>query len=338
MKNEFRKDYVLDRWVVIASERAKRPSDFQKRSRGEIDTEKCPFCPGNEHMTPPSFLTFLPSHLGGVTRDVDGERTKDWLVRCIPNLYPAVTPRGRFSVKRESNLHMKSRGVGSHEVIIESPQHNDHPGKASLKQTMLMLKAYLRRLKELSKWDYVSIFRNHGREAGASLSHPHSQIIATPMFPKRISDELLGCLNFLHEHNRCVFCEIADKERLGPRAIFENRSFIAFAPWASIYPFEFWVLPKKHQYTLLQLKKDELRDFAEALKVCFKTLSDVLHDPPYSYGFHTVLNKKNSFFHWHLEVYPKLSIQAGFEKSTEIYINVTPPEVAAKSLREDRSR
>lgn len=336
MKNELRKDYILDRWVIIASERAKRPTDFRVRRKGRVKTKTCPFCPGNERMTPPAFLLYLPSNGKDFKRgkDRNGERPTNWLVRCVPNLYPALSPRKPVSLDEEDIFHRRRDGVGKHEVIIESPHHNEHPGKARLRQTRLLVQVYIDRLKSLSRWEYVSIFRNHGKEAGASLSHAHSQIIATPMVPKRILDELDACATLFKKNEVCPFCQIIETERDSPRFIYENQSFIAIAPWASVYPFEFWLIPKKHQHTLLQMRKNEKEDFAKALKTCFAGLTKILKDPPYSYGFHIAPNKEGyEFFHWHLEVYPKLSIHAGFENSNDMFINVTPPEIAAESLR-----
>jgi UDPglucose--hexose-1-phosphate uridylyltransferase len=335
MSNEIRKDYLLDRWVIIASERAKRPTDFPTRPHEKSDIESCPFCPGNEAMTPPAVLLYLPSN-GGIRKgkDADGDRAQNWLIRCIPNLYPALSPRKAVSLAGDE-LHERKDGIGAHEVLIESPNHNEHLGLGRLEQTQLVVQAYIDRLKSLSRWEYVCIFRNHGKEAGASLSHAHSQIIATPMIPRLISDELNACKTQTTRNNECQYCRIIETERNSPRFIYENPSFIAFAPWASVYPFEFWLLPKRHQHTLLQLREEEKRDFAKALNDCMGNLANVLNDPPYSFGFHiSPSHGIHEYYHWHLEVYPKLTIQAGFENNTGMFINVTPPELAAKSLKQ----
>lgn len=335
MPNEIRKDYLLDRWVIIASERAKRPTDFPARTHEKIDTKTCPFCPGNEQMTPPSVLLYLPSD-GGIRKekDADGDRPQNWLIRCVPNLYPALSPRKAISLPW-NELYERKDGVGAHEVLIESPCHDEHLGLGRLEQTQLVIQTYIDRLKTLSRWGYVCIFRNHRKEAGASLSHAHSQIIAAPMVPKRISDELAASMIQYKEHNECPYCGIIKSERNSSRAIYENPSFIAFVPWAGVHPFEFWLLPKRHQQTLLQLRENEKRHLAKALNDCMRSLAKVLNDPPYSFGFHISPSRgKHEYYHWHLEVYPKLTIQAGFENSTGIFINVTPPELAAQSLRD----
>jgi len=336
--NELRKDYVLDRWAVIAVERKRRPTDFVK----EVEEKKvavCPFCPGNEHMTPPAFLVYVASN-GGIRkeRDQNGFRHKGWLIRCFSNLYPAFTPidQGeKVQIKEDTVL---TKAIGHHEVIVESPHHDEHPGEARIPQLVHVVNAYLDRLKEVSAkpyTGYVSIFRNHRRDAGASLSHTHTQLISTPFIPKIVGEELEASRRFWAKNKRCTFCEILRKERDSPRFIWENDGFVAFAPWASIDPFEFWIFPKKHRSTLLGLSQAEIEDLAMALRICLGGLKSLLRDPPYNFGFHIAPSKETSdHYHWHLEVYPKLTIWAGFEKTTGMFINVVPPEDAAENLRE----
>jgi UDPglucose--hexose-1-phosphate uridylyltransferase len=227
--------------------------------------------------------------------------------------------------------------VGHHEVLVESPNHDEHPADARIQQLVYVVNAYVDRLRDLSAKPYVryvSIFRNHGLEAGASLSHAHSQIIATPFIPKIAEDELKASKKFWEQNGKCIFCDILEKEREGPRLILENSKFIVFAPYASVNPIEFWILPKEHEATLLDLSQTEVKTFAETLKACLNGLKQLANDPPYNYGFHLAVNEnERGYYHWHLEVYPKLAIWAGFEKSTGIYINTVTPEVAAESLR-----
>lgn len=227
--------------------------------------------------------------------------------------------------------------VGHHEVLIESPNHNEHPADARIPQLIHVVNGYIDRLRELSAKPYVkyvSIFRNHGLEAGASLSHAHSQIIATPFVPKIVEDELKASRKFWKKNEKCVFCDIIKKERKGPRFISENSNFVVFAPYASVNPMEFWMLPKRHEATLLDLSQNEIRIFTETLKTCLGGLKQLVNDPPYNYGFHLAINKDAcNFYHWHLEIYPKLATWAGFEKNTGIYINTVTPETAAESLR-----
>jgi len=336
--NQVRKDYLLDRWVVIATERGRRPTDFARKEREKAKTSVCPLCPGNEHMTPPAVLVYLKSGKGRKAKDKDGSRHKNWLIRCIPNLYPAFTPPKEKTSRRQI---MKSNylvvAVGHHEVLVESPIHDGHPADAKIPQLVHVINGYIDRLREFSSKPYVkyvSIFRNHGLEAGASLSHAHSQIIATPFIPSVLEEELEASRKFWTRSKKCVFCDILEKELDGPRLILENADYVVFAPWASVNPLEFWILPRKHEITLLEMSKSEVKTFAKTLKTCLNGLKKLLNDPPYNFGFHLAINKDASkHYHWHLEVYPKLAIWAGFEKSTGIYINTVAPEAAAESLR-----
>jgi len=335
--NEVRKDYLLNRWVVIAKERKRRPTDFVKKVE-EREVGVCPLCPDNEHMTPPAVLVYLRSN-GEIRKDRDqnGFRHKNWLIRCVPNLYPAFTPPDKEKVKVKESPVL-ANAVGHHEVLIESPRHDEHLGVARVSQLVHLINAYVDRLNDLSAKPYVKyveIFRNHGLDAGASLSHAHTQIIATPFVPRIVDEELRACKRFWTKTKKCLFCDILRKEKDGPRFIWENDSFVVFAPWASVHPLEFWILPKKHQSTLLDVSQGEINSLAEAFRACFGGLNSLLNDPSYNFGFHMAPSKEaQDYYHWHLEVYPRLAIWAGFEKSTGMFINVVPPEDAAAELRE----
>ena len=333
--NEMRKDYILDRWVVIATQRKRRPVDFMKTEERR-KLSHCPFCPGNEHMTPPAVLVYLERE-GKMIKDKDqnGVRHRDWLVRCVPNLYPAFTsPSSSESGTDGVGEYECMKAIGHHEVLIESPNHDEHPGVARISQLILVLNAYRDRLKTLLSHKYVkyvSIFRNHGSDAGASLSHAHTQIMATPILPRIVKEELDKCVDFWNETGRCVFCDIIEKERGSSRLIWENESFLVFAPWASVHPFEFWIFPKRHQSTILEMDSKEIRELAVIFRASFGGLKRLLGDPSYNFGFHMIPHKS---FHWHLEVYPRLTVWAGFEKSTGMFINVVSPEEAASNLKE----
>jgi len=337
--NEVRKDYLLNRWVVIATERGRRPLDFAKKEREKAKIGVCPLCPGNEHMTPPATLVYLKSDKSiRKAKDKDDFRHKNWLIRCIPNLYPAFNPpKERISKKQIMKSSDLALAIGHHEVLVESPLHDEHPADVRIPQLMHAINASMDRLHELSAKpyvQYVSIFRNHGLEAGASLSHAHSQVIATPFIPCIVDEELKASRKFWKQNERCIFCDILERELDGPRLILENSRFVAFAPYASINPLEFWIIPKRHRATLLGLSQTEVKTFVETLKTCLNGLKRLVNDPPYNYGFHLAMNRDaRDYYHWHLEVYPKLAIWAGFEKSTGMYINTVTPEVAAESLR-----
>jgi UDPglucose--hexose-1-phosphate uridylyltransferase len=336
--NVMRKDYLLDRWVVIATQRKKRPTDFakapQKRQEGV-----CALDSGNEYMTPPAVLLYLPAN-GGIKkeRDKDGQRKKNWLVRVVPNLYPAFMPPEKGETTKVDRDDFKlERATGHHEVIVESPRHDEHPSVARVSQLVYVVDAYIDRLRELSSKPYVkyvSIFRNHGLEAGASLSHAHTQLIATPIIPRLVEEELKICEDKFKKNKKCAFCEIIEKESRSKRFIWQNKDFTIFTPWASVHPFEFWIFPKKHQCCLLDLSQSEVKSLAKALRVSLGGLNSMLNDPPYNFGFHQITYGNCDSYHWHLEVLPRLTIWAGFEKSTGMFINVVSPEGAAKNLRD----
>jgi len=334
--NEIRKDYLLNRWVVIATERKRRPTDFVKKAE-ERGVGVCPLCPDNEHMTPPAVLVYLRSN-GGIRKDRDqnGSRHKNWLIRCVPNLYPAFTPPNKEKLKVKESPVL-ANAVGHHEVLIESPRHDEHPGVARVSQLVHLINAYVDRLNDLSAKPYVKyveIFRNHGLDAGASLSHAHTQIIATPFVPVIVDEELGACRRFWKKTRKCLFCDILRKEKDSPRFIWENDSFFVFAPWASVHPLEFWIFPKEHRSTLLDVSKAEINSLAKAFRACFGGLNSLLNDPSYNFGFHMASTREaHDYYHWHLEVYPRLAIWAGFEKSTGMFINVVPPEDAAAELK-----
>ncbi len=335
-ENEVRKDYLLNRWVVIAKDRRKRPNDFIKKDLLKKEGV-CPLCPGSERMTPPAVLVYLSTN-GEIIKEKDqnGFRHKEWLVRVIPNLYPVFTPptQKHFLIKESSEL---ARAVGHHEVIIETQYHTEQPSTARVQQLVHVINAYLDRTAELSKKSYVkyvSIFRNYKPDAGASLSHPHSQLITTPFVPTIPEEELKASKSFWRKNNECLICNVMKQESSGPRFIWENSSFVVFAPWASVNPLEFWVAPKHHKSNMLCMSGSEVDDLAETLRVCLGALKSLVYDPPYNFAFHTILSQEaKNYYHWHLEVYPKLLTWAGFEKNTGMFINMIPPEDAAAELR-----
>jgi UDPglucose--hexose-1-phosphate uridylyltransferase len=337
--NELRKDFLLNRWVVIATERARRPTDFANRKMQTSTSGTCPLCSGNEQLTPPAVLVYLSQGDLVLKEKEQGDfRYKDWLIRVIPNLYPAFAPpenpveaKGMF---QSDNL---GYAIGYHEVIIESPNHDDQPSNAALKQLVNIINAYKDRLKEMSQKPYVKyiqIFRNYGLEAGASLSHAHSQIIATPFVPTIVSEEIEASKNYYVKSGTCAFCDLIKKESNTQRQILDSEHFFVFAPYASINPMEFWIVPKRHFPNPLDLSEAETEAFATTLKFTLSALKNLVNDPPYNYGIHLTIDKDaQNYYHWHLEVYPRLSIWAGFEKSTGMYINTITPETAAAELK-----
>ena len=331
---ELRKDPITREWVIIASERARRPSDFVTAS---VQDEKggsgvCPFCPGNEALTPPEILAFRdPSS----PRDGPG-----WWIRVVPNKFPALAIEGDLR-KSGYGMYDHMNGVGAHEVIIETPQHQLDPSTMDVKQVEDMLWAYRQRyldLKRDPRMKFILFFRNHGRVAGASLAHPHSRMIATPMIPRDISEEIDGARRYDQYRERCVYCDILRQElEEGERVVADNGQFLAFEPYASKYPFETWILPHRHAPAFPYISPQEQTSFASIMKETLLRIRLCLGNPPYNYTLHTAPcdeDQSNTLYHWHLEIFPRLTVAAGFEMGTGIYINVTPPEQAAAHLRE----
>jgi len=337
LRNELRRDYLLDRWVIFAPQRAKRPSDYAI-PRPKAEPKVCVFCPGQENLTPPAELLYV--HENGKIlelKDRGRSRRSDWLVRCIPNLYPAVTAKTSLSLERHNgSLQISRRATGSHLIIVESPKHDDHPHQANQRHIELWLRAavsLMKRLEEAESSKSVVLFRNHGREAGASIAHAHSQIITTPIVPVRIAQEHRAMKKFQAEEGGCALCRIRATEVKSKRKILDLKGFTVFSPWASIFPFEFWIVPKKHSPKIVDLSGEEMKDLSATMKLSFRALAKAVSDPPYNAVVHQSPSKsRDDAFHWHIEVYPKLSIHAGFELGTGTYINTLKPETAATEL------
>ena len=330
---ELRRDPITGEWVVIATERAKRPSDFASHSPGseQQDTTTCPFCSGNEGMTPPEIMAFR--HPGSQ------RNSRGWWVRVIPNKFPALGIEGDLN-KTGLGMYDWMNGVGAHEVIVETPEHDKHLAFLDNRQIEDVLWAYRARYLDLKKdprLKYILLFRNYGRVAGASLTHPHSQLVATPVIPGVVANELQGARRYSEYRDRCVFCDIVKQELdEGKRLVSENDDFVVIQPYASRSPFETWIIPKRHGASFAAISAEEQTSFAAMLGETLRRLHLCLDDPPYNYNIHTAPcdEDEGEGFHWHLSISPRLTIAAGFEMGTGIYINVTPPEVAAQHLRE----
>ncbi|MEM3586765.1 MAG: DUF4921 family protein [Candidatus Jordarchaeaceae archaeon] len=331
---ELRKDYLINRWVIVAPERRKRPSDF-KFDRGQRDeAEKCPFCPGNEHMTTPAILLYIQKN-GEIIKDRDRDdvRLRGWSLRVIKNMYPALSPADRFE-KFSEGVKFWRNGAGEHEVIIESPDHNGQIQTLDEKQLRLVFRSYVERfnvLRNLPFVEYISIYRNYGRAAGASLTHPHSQMIAVPMIPERVAEEIRVCKESWNGET-CIYDKVIESEVASERFVSENKNAVAFCPFAPCSPFEVWIMPKRHLHNIAQLTETELKDFANLMQKIIGVYQKVLNDPPYNYAFQQSISNKE--YHFHLRIYPRLTIHAGFEMGTGIIINYMSPEDAASFLRE----
>jgi len=328
---ELRKDPITNRWVIIATDRAKRPTDFVRERVTIHGSGFCPFCPGNELKTPPEINAYRP--------DGSGRNQPGWTLRVVPNKFPALGIEGTLNRQGEG-LYDKMNGIGAHEVIIETPDHQLTLASMPVRRVEDVIWSYRDRILDLKKdrrFRYVLIFKNHGEAAGASLEHTHSQLIALPVVPKRVREEVDSAREYYNYKERCVFCDILRQEaEANIRVIAESQHFVALAPFAPRFPFETWILPKVHQSAFEESQKHEFENLARILKEILMRLDKVLDSPAYNYIIHTspLTEGNNDHYHWHVEIMPKLTKVAGFEWGTGMYINPTPPEEAARFLRE----
>lgn len=328
---EMRQNPVNGQWVVIAAERAMRPQDFPA-TREEPRVSDCPFCGGREEETPPEIWAYRQA---GTDRDAPG-----WWVRTVPNKYPALVPDGILAEHNEG-VYSRMTGIGAHEVIIETPRHQVHFHEHPVGQVAEIIRMWRDRYCDLARdyrIKYIQVFKNHGREGGASIEHTHCQLIATPVVPKSVMDEVVhGIERYRQTTGRCVFCDMMVQEQAAQdRLVLEAEHFLAFCPFASRFPFETWILPKHHKTDFGAISEDEIKSLAWILRETFTRLAQVLNNPPYNLILHSspVNIPWDPGYHWHLEILPRLTRVAGFEMGTDYYINPTPPEMAAKILRE----
>ena len=327
---ELRKDPITGRWVIIATDRAKRPSDFIRQPVPPAKPSICPFDCGNERKTPPEVLSYRNS--GG--RDEPG-----WRVRVVPNKFPVLGIEGELN-RAGDGMYDKMNGIGAHEIIIETPDHAATLSDMTERQIEEVLWAYKDRINDLKKdrrFRYIILFRNHGEAAGASLDHPHSQLIALPVIPKRVKEEIDGAQLYYQLKERCIYCDIVRQEAASAaRQVMETDRFTVLNPYAPRFPFETWVLPKRHESHFEDADAATLQNLAWVLRTTMRKIDKVLERPAYNFIVHSApcQDPPAQHFHWHIEIIPKLSKVAGFEWGTGFYINPTPPEESAKFLRD----
>jgi len=326
---QIRLNKVTKEWVIYAPSRRKRPQDFQQQSRQKqasgILPRDCPFCPGNEHKSESIFLEMPSRH------------HKGWQTRVVLNKFPALTPNEDRERSKEG-IYLMMPGYGQHEVIIESPDHHQDLATMSIEEVETVIETYHKRyvsLMQVHKNMMAIIFRNHGMKAGASLSHPHSQMIVTGMVPQNIRVREQEAQRYYDQWQRCVYCDILEFEQHHRRRVIaENESFLAFIPFAADVPFETWIMPKEHEADFGSISAIEKSHFALILKNVLTRLYDKLSDPDYNYVINTAARYKaeEPQVHWYCQISPRLTTPAGFELGSGISINPSLPEIDADFL------
>jgi len=325
--NELRRDPITGRWIIVFLDKTIGVSGFVSEPHVK-NKEGCPFCWGHESLTPPEIIAH---------RKYGPENSPNWSVRVVPNKFPALRIEGELDREGIGVFDMMN-GIGAHEVIVDTPDHFRDMADLSLAETEEVIWAYVERSTDLrrdKRFKYILIFKNYGKSAGASLEHPHSQLIALPIVPKRVYEEIEGASKYYEYKERCVFCDIARGELTEKdRIIYNGDKFIAFCPYVSRFAYEVWILPKKHMSNFAGMERDSVPCFAKALRNSLAMIKGLLKDPSYNFIIHTspINGHDREDYHWHVEIMPKLSKVAGFEWGSGFYINPVPPEIAAKNL------
>ena len=323
---QLRKDPVTGRWVIISADRARRVSDFTRTGELPKSQGVCPFCHGHESLTPPEILTYRENGSGA------------WNTRVIPNKFPALRVEGVLERAGEG-LYDQMSGIGAHEVIIETPEHKSSLAELPEKRVEDLFWAFRDRIVDLkrdTRLRYILLFKNHGEAAGASLEHTHSQLIALPVVPIQVQEELEGSRRYFAFKERCVFCDMVRQESGGARVILETEEIVVISPYAARFPFETWVLPRTHNSHFETAHPSLIQSLAWAVRSTIRKMEKVLEYPAYNFLIHTAPTQDGPIehYHWHLEIIPRLTRVAGFEWGAGFYINPTPPEESAQFLRD----
>ncbi len=328
--SELRQDATTYDWIIIAKERAKRPDDFKRKTAPvEVPAHdpKCPFCVGNENLTPEITAVF----------NEDGA----WKIRAVPNKFPALTPEGDM-VRAEWKFFRKTHGYGRHEIIIETPLHNETIPFMADGHVENLIRMYRDRyiaFKKDPKIKVIIIFKNHGRDAGTSLEHPHTQIVASPIVPPHIRRKYEVATQYYDNTGRSLHFDIQKAElEEGRRIVASTKHFTVIHPFASRYPFETWIMPKEHKPSFGHITEDEITDLARVLKEVLMKMYLSLDNPDYNFVINTAPtdDEHKSYYLWHLQIIPRLTQVAGFELGSGIFINVTIPEETAAFMKDFR--
>ena len=330
--SEFRQDPVTGRWVIIAPGRASRPWHIDE-TRGRPRAESCPFCAGNEAMTPAEVWAERDP---GTKANAPG-----WRVRVVPNKYPALAGSAEWSGKNEG-FYQSMNGLGVHEVIIESPDHVTNMAALSRDQFAHFLRAYRARLRALKKnrrWRYLLVYKNHGERAGATFEHVHSQLVALPFVPREAHDEISGVRRCFESSGRCIYCDIVQNEsESGERLVSSSERFVALCPFAPRFGYETWILPKNHMESFEQSSDEDIAALAECSRSVIAQLNGISENASFNFVIHTAPNEESAQqrYHWHMEILPQITRAAGFEWGTGVHMNSVAPEDAARLLRDAR--
>jgi UDPglucose--hexose-1-phosphate uridylyltransferase len=316
--------------VIVATDRAHRPQDFTREQVTIKGGRFCPFCPTNETKTPPELLAYRPN---------GGANEPGWTLRVVPNKFPALRVEGDFDRQGEG-LYDRMNGIGAHEVVIETPDHRLTLATMTDRAVEEVFWAFRDRFADLKRdqrMRYILAFKNHGEGAGASLEHSHSQLIALPVVPRRVVEEIEGAKKYFEQRDRCIFCDMIRQEvQTASRVIVETEQFVAFCPYAARFPFEVWIIPRRHFSHFEDTDAAAFHNLGWIVPVVLRQIEKVLERPAYNFMIHTapLQEPAQPSYHWHIELIPKLTKVAGFEWGTGFYINPTPPEEAARFLRE----
>ena len=329
---EIRQNIITRQSVIIATERAQRPHEFscaqKRRETLSAYVASCPFCPGNEAITPGETFR-LPAAKGSAA---------PWAVRAFPNKFAVLSAEGELK-RTAVGIKRTISGVGIHEVIVETPDHSTNLALMSDAEVEQVMEAYLQRYHAVlqdPRVEQVTLFKNHGPAAGTSLEHPHSQLIGTPIIPSEVRERLETALHFYDDHGRCIFCTTLEDERKdGIRVVAENEHFIAFLPFAALSPFHIWIFPTRHCASFGSLEEAEVPSLAGILRRVLRKLYDGLNDPDYNFVIRTAPKESEQvrYYHWYLSVVPRLTQTAGFELGSGMFINISLPEESARFLQ-----